>query len=333
MQASEAAALISAALTPSGQDPIELAAPPEPLTQARSATLFRFRLLSGPESLLRRDLVLRVLPSSAGTLAEAVIQREVGALGFPAPEVLHAGTTNGHRLVVMPAIAGQPLFKALGVARGFRALPVRLADLMRALHDLDPQPVRVALTAIDSGGAIDATARSIGDLSAALGSISHPARGPVCEWLEEHRPHVERSVVCHGDLHALNIVTEGTSDVLIDWELAGLAEPAFDVARTVLLMSAVPIEMSRVARPLIQRLARRSARQFQEAYLQGRPLSRASLEWFGTLHAVRMAAVVLAEGHTHDPALAAGAEWRPTLPYLVSYVRDRTGIDLTVSGA
>ena len=62
--------------------------------------------------------------------------------------------------------------------------------------------------------------------------------------------------MCHGDLHALNVLVDGDQLTVIDWELAALGDPAFDIARTKLLLHAVPMDIPSAARPVIQHLGR-----------------------------------------------------------------------------
>jgi aminoglycoside phosphotransferase (APT) family kinase protein len=56
-------------------------------------------------------------------------------------------------------------------------------------------------------------------------------------WLIENRPpEPEHLAVCHGDFHALNIlIQDGKVTGVLDWPGFIIADPAFDVANTVVL--------------------------------------------------------------------------------------------------
>src|SRR5262249_44542216 len=68
---------------------------------------------------------------------------------------------------------------------------------------------------------------------------------PAMTWLFDHRPTTEqRRVICHGDFHPQNILmAHGTVTGVIDWPIATVAEPAFDVASTRVILESVPLEL------------------------------------------------------------------------------------------
>ena len=102
----------------------------------------------------------------------------------------------------------------------------RMADLVRRIHALPlPAPARVmsprkwidyygaALARLpDTRGARDLSAAAVQRL-AALAAL----------------PSVD-SVVCHSDLHSLNLIDRGDSLVLLDWEYAHASDPLWDLA-------------------------------------------------------------------------------------------------------
>jgi len=258
-------------------------------------------------------------------MTEAVIQAEVAKHGFATPLIRRFGNSDGRRYSVMDHVEGATLFDAdrLGA---LRRIPNQLADVMVALHDLDPAPVKEALAAIDCASACDAQSVALADIDACLG-VAGPTYQVVREWLSANRPPVTREVVCHGDLHALNILTNGGLSV-IDWELAAIGDPAFDVARTKLLMMAVPMELPPFARPLIQRFGRISAQRFEQAYLAHSPMSSELICWYDVLHTTRIAVKVLAahdEPQRSNPVIAG---WAPTLGLLTRRIESLTGAQL-----
>ncbi|RPI07311.1 MAG: hypothetical protein EHM63_07985 [Actinobacteria bacterium] len=225
---------------------VELEAIPVPLDGGRSAALFRFRLSAGPEPLIGEDLVLRLPPSPSAWRDECVIQDRVARLGYPAPEVLQWGTTDAGSYMVMRFVEGRSLFDTGSRMSGFRRVPAQLAALMIALHRLDAAPIREALIATSTPFGLDARARALADLHGSFGAADHPAGDELCAWLEQRQPDRGPQVVCHGDLHALNVLVNGHTAVL-DWELAAIGDAAFDIARTKLLLHAVPMDLPRSA--------------------------------------------------------------------------------------
>ena len=302
-----------------------LADRPQRLGAGRSAEIFQFRLAEGPDDLRGRELVLRLLPETAISLTEAAIQAEVAKLGFATPTIRRMGNSDGRRFSIMDHVEGKILFDA--DRRGaLRRIPGQLANLMAALHDLESAPVKDALAASGSAAASDAQSGTLDDIDAGL-SIAGDTYRPVRDWLDAQRPPVTREVVCHGDLHALNVLTNGSLAV-IDWELAAVGDPAFDVARTKLLMMAVPMELPRLVRPLIQRLGRVGGERFQQAYLAQAPVSAGLIRWYDVLHATRIAVKVVVARHQPERFNRVVAGWAPTLPLLTRQIETLTGVRL-----
>jgi aminoglycoside phosphotransferase (APT) family kinase protein len=320
----EAERIIRIALAEPGARAPELDGRTARLEGGRSADLFRFRLGCGPGDLTNRDLVLRILPTKSSA-AEGIIQAAVANLGYPAPEVLRSGTTDGSRsYLVMPFVHGDRLFDALGPGRALRQVPARLATLMLALHRLDPEPVRQALGGA-APAALDARRRAREEIELALSD--HPSRRALRNWFDRNEPAHAADVVCHGDLHALNVVVAANGDRVLDWELAAIGEPAFDLARTKLLLHAVPMEMGRLARHLVQRLGKGIAARFEAAYRRDRPVPDDALRWFEALHAARVLVLVRAAGRSARASSVVDA-WRPTVPLLADLLESRTGVRL-----
>ena len=111
--------------------------------------------------------------------------------------------------------------------------------------------------------------------------------------LRKHQPSFARPVVCHGDLHPFNLLFEGREvTVVLDWELARLADPAYDVGRTLVLLRLAPYPMSRITRSVIQPFATALARGFERRYRERNPLDEASVRWHEALHCLRTLAIV-----------------------------------------
>jgi aminoglycoside phosphotransferase (APT) family kinase protein len=309
---------------------IRFEAGPIRLEGGRSADLFRFRLSAGPTDLTGRDLVLRLLPPQATSRDECVIQTEVARLGYPAPQVVRSGSVDGTRIyVIMAYVEGVSLFEAQHPLRAFRRVPPRLAELMLSLHRLDPTPVRLSLEELGGSAALNARARALADVDSCFSAIEHPARRELRRCFERDPSAAGREVVCHGDLHALNVLVNGDTAV-IDWELAAIGDPAFDIARTKLLLHAVPMDLPSATRPLVQRMGQRAASRFEGAYTATSPIPPEAICWYEALHAARMTGLILASGVHSGITDAVIAAWKPTLPLLIRLLERLTGVAVAV---
>ena len=95
---------------------------------------------------------------------------------------------------------------------------LRMAELLRRVHAL---PVPVPPRRMNPAGWIErygaADAGGLRDLADAhLAALAELPGG--------------QAVVCHSDLHVLNLIDRGSSLILLDWEYAHVAEPLWDVA-------------------------------------------------------------------------------------------------------
>jgi thiamine kinase len=99
----------------------------------------------------------------------------------------------------------------------------RIAELMHRIHDLSlPVPTRVMTPGqwVDYYSAAQVpTARAAALRSMAMERLSALAALPGVA-----------PVVCHSDLHTLNLIDRGDSLVLLDWEYAHAADPFWDLA-------------------------------------------------------------------------------------------------------
>src|SRR5262249_40250358 len=157
--------------------------------------------------------------------------------------------------VVMERAPGAPLLGGLSASavvthlpRLLGRLPVVLADAAAALHAIDPAPIRERLDAV---GPMPPTGVSelLPTLIAAAGDGGRPRLADAGRRLAELRPAPGPEAVCHGDLHPFNVLAEGDRVTVIDWTAALLAEPAYDVAFTWLLLSDAPLDLPGALRP------------------------------------------------------------------------------------
>ena len=124
------------------------------------------------------------------------------------------------------------------------------------------------------------TARSIHGLGNAL------------DWLTAHRPaETARPVICHGDFHPQNILMEdGAVTGVIDWPNTLVADPAYDVATTRIILGLVPLDLSTL--PVVARVVLSAARPlllavYLAGYRRGRPIDGRALGYYEAVACMR----------------------------------------------
>lgn len=300
--------LLDALRRDTGLDDMTYGAEPTPLGGGFWADIFTFRLASAsPE--LAGDLVAKVTPSRTHGEREALVQAAVVTQGYPAPTVLASGVgprANGWYFVMPRAIGTPPLSAASpgALARAVpslaRHLPALLAELALQLHQLDPAPLRVALRA-RAEWPVDVD-DLVADLAAVAEGMDDTDLAASIRTMLAARPEPEsREVVCHGDLHPLNVIVGPAAATVVDWTAARLGPPAFDVAFTAFLLAHPPIAVGpALARPLRlagQWLAGRFVAGYRRrARAAGWDLPADELSWYTKLHAAR----ILVDAKTRD---------------------------------
>ena len=319
---------------------LRYAAPPLPVAGGFWAQILAVRLEGAPPE-LDRDLIVRIMPDPDAAKRETIVQSEVVAQGFPAPPVRLVGGPDdglGRAFMVMdrmpgrppvPEVTGPAAFAALG--RAATRLPDLLADTTARLHALDPEPLRRAL--IEEG----TTVVLPGDLLRVVGERAAGADRPdlarAAQRMAADPPARGREVICHGDLHPFNLLVEGRRVSVIDWSVALIGDPAFDLAFTALTMAAAPIAVPRVLRRPVRAAARSGSRWFLRSYRKRVPgaadsLREDVLDWFTAVHCLR-ALVELAQwvaAGTVDEQ--AGHPWLVMAPNMAVHLGKVVGDDV-----
>jgi aminoglycoside phosphotransferase (APT) family kinase protein len=150
---------------------------------------------------------------------EAAVLRAAGRSGI-APQLVYADPGRG--VLVTRWVEGRSWSpEEVRLPENLR----KMAALLRSVHALPiPQPARLMAPAdwVNLYGAA---------LSRAGGTIDQELRRRAAArlaWLAELPG--AAGVVCHSDLHALNLILAGESSVLIDWEYAHVSDPLWDLA-------------------------------------------------------------------------------------------------------
>jgi aminoglycoside phosphotransferase (APT) family kinase protein len=271
---------------------VELAEPPSAVGAGFDSYIHLLRLRGAalPEP-WRKPLVVRILPSvdrAAQASAEAVAQGWAADGGYPAPRVLKVlapADVLGLPVQIMERAPGVTMLDALR-AKPWRALSFvdQLAGLQLRLHALDPTTWPGSH---DPLALVDARLRLT---RRAAAHLDDPALASALERAEAMAPACASgadAVVCHGDLHPLNVMVDGTSASVIDWSDAGLGQREGDVARTALLFEVAAIAAgTRVERWVLGAAGPRLSRRHLRAYGRQAPLDRERLRRWEALHAL-----------------------------------------------
>ena len=286
------------------------------------ADIFEFRLLNAPS--LEGRLVARILPDPESFEREMLIQSYVAKAGSLAP-VIHLGAPPtavfDRAWILMDFAEGEtPLAKVTPAAVmralifGLRDSGARVARTMVAIHEIDASPIAAALSYPRVVGPLldwlYSRASALGDRALVEGA----------QRLLSTRPAFTGAVLCHGDLHPLNIIRNPDGDVVVDWTHAQYDDPLYDVAFSHFAMTIIPAPAPAFARPLIAAKGRRLAHRFLAEYerLTSTAVDRERLAWFTRLTAlrIRIEAAEWAASHPGgNPRTSAAQMYMPFLPH------------------
>jgi aminoglycoside phosphotransferase (APT) family kinase protein len=311
-----------------------LIAEPEPMTGGQWASMMRLRVRGTPPD-VPGDLVLRIAPHAVMGAKELAVQRQMAAAGVATPAIRLSGPAEGPfdgAWAVMDFASGAPLLAGLdrpGAARQLprlaRLLPAQLAGTMTAVHRVDPVPVleHVRRDAPTAAFTID---ELLPHLDAAARASSRPSLIAAVDSLAASRPDQSGSVICHGDLHPLNLLENAGPLVVLDWTAAVLAPPGYDIAATWLLLRHPPLSVPAPLRPAVAVAARLLARDFIRRYRAAAPRAElGSLGWYAGLHALRILSDLAVWQRERDPR-ARSHPWRLLAPAATALLARATGI-------
>ena len=286
---------------------LEYTEPPVAISGGYDTEILAFRLRRAPAEWSRPLILRRLGPGYDPTraLRERDIQNAVAGLGFPAPRVLAAsadpGALNG-AFLIMERMPGRPMLEVrkIGVAAVLSRTQLRL-------HALDAGPL---LRAAGRTGGSDAVTFDglLDQFRRRIAARSLHGLGRALDWLAAHRPaEAARPVICHGDFHPQNILMEdGVVTGVIDWPNALVANPAYDVATTRIILGLVPLELSTL--PAVVRVLLSAARplllsRYLAGYRRGRPIDDLALGYYEAAACMRQ---LIRIGEKRLTAAAAG---------------------------
>jgi thiamine kinase-like enzyme len=178
----------------------------------------------------RGKFVLRV---QARQLDEAYFAQQLLVLrrasaAAVAPAVVHVD--EGARAVVSVRIAGIPLAAALADPTQRGAVLASVVDALRTLHALDMSGV-VARDPVPFARAAWEACRHRPGFPTWAGTLA-----PILDELAAVLERDHRRVVSHNDINPGNFLWDGLRAWLVDWEVAGLGHPYYDLAALALFL-------------------------------------------------------------------------------------------------
>jgi aminoglycoside phosphotransferase (APT) family kinase protein len=274
-----------------GSDSVDYAEAPERIHGGFDTFIYGFSLRGAPQRFSGRLILRLYRPDTDPRQAcfESTIQNVLAAAGYPSPPVLlvgRAGDGLGLPFVVMPRVPGRLMLDTLWGPTAIR-MSTTLARAQSALHSIDPEPVRRALTR--AGWPDDALAveRELRDVEREIERAMLGGLRPGTRWLASNRPRsAGDTVVCHGDLHPLNVLVDGGRiSGVIDWSerRLRLGDPAYDVGATVAILSHGPVDVPDLLVGPITLGRRCFVAAYLRAYARDRPLDRERVRYYEAL--------------------------------------------------
>jgi aminoglycoside phosphotransferase (APT) family kinase protein len=211
------------------------------------ANVYHFQLQSRQRlpDVFTRPLIVRAYCSHCGWQRiqhEYDVQRYVSDHGYPAPRPLLAeesGILLGGPFMVMERIAGTNLFEYM-LDRWYRIWwgPARMAETHVRLHQLPADGYLKPATPFLS--------RSLGALEAAVQDYRLYGLAAGLDWLDNHQPGPpDTDCILHLDFHPINLMFDGKGCTgVLDWSEADVGDRLADVATTLVLVAAAPVELT-----------------------------------------------------------------------------------------
>jgi aminoglycoside phosphotransferase (APT) family kinase protein len=282
--------------------------------------IYRFQLKGAPVE-YSHMLVLRLYPKFYGTQNatwESTIQNVLAHAGYPVAKAHFVCTDMsilGGSFFIMDYIPGELLISAPP-----ETVMKALGKTHAELHKIDPIGLRDGLIRAGISDYVYGLDSRFNNFRQRANSQAWIQEG--VKWLFDHRPpESDQASVCHGDFHPLNILIKDKMITgVLDWAGFVIADPAFDVANT-LVLTTIPvkhlIELPGEVSAFDWDLA---AEQYLSAYQQIKDLDKTNLDYYRVRRCLR--------------ALLEGVEgqkvWQHPLIIrdLIEYIQKTTGLQI-----
>lgn len=255
-----------------------------------------FLVSDGARSLVvRRPPPPPTPPGAHDMLREARFIAALADTGVPVPEILAtaaAGEVLDVAFYVMSFVAGPVVSTVtpapLDTAQARREIGESLIDTLADLHAVDWRAAGLS----DLGRPDGFNARHlsrIGRLVADEEGTPPPPFAPIDGWLREHVPVESGAAIVHNDYRIGNVVLAGEAPgsvaAVLDWELATIGDPLFDLGYFLASIPEPAVPLSPTERfgaaMLEDGYPTRSELAHRYAERSGRPLT--SLDWYAAL--------------------------------------------------
>lgn len=320
---------------------------PKRMSGGAFSAVYAFRVATehGPDP---RPLVLRTFPAGTDPIQprrEQIVQDGVADAGFPAPRVLAVQcdpTLGGEMFLVMERLAGHGFLRGVRwdqFARSFPRVMARwpqiLVEVAQRLHAADASSV---LNAADAHG-IDRTAlslrRHVDFVETRFASFGGSGVSAALAWLGRNEPAPPRSPsVAHGDLWPANVlVRRRRLTGLVDWDRAGVGDPALDIgfACAGLALMPAPFPPPPPISQAVGAAGRNLAQRAKRAYVEraGIPIQR--VEFYEALRCLLELAVLLEHRRLADQGIdRAKPPWANGSAALRAHFATITGVPVSI---
>jgi len=298
---------------------------------------YRFQVESAAPlpALLGDPLILRAYSSSGGLTRlrhEFDVQQHLGRRGYPVatPVLLEESSwPMGGPFMLMQWVPGEPLLEfLLDHPLSIWSYPGYMAELQAQLNRLPvedfPRPPGWHLP------------RNLASLKDIVHEDGFDDMEPGIEWLQAQQPDPPaQQCILHLDFHPLNLmIYEGRFRAVLDWSDADVGDYHADVAATLLLLDAAPVQLTKFRHWLVslpgQGMLRR---RYLRAYRKLLPIDDEKLSYYLAWAAFRRLAVW---GHwLHAGPLATGVKPSTTnhltpkrLRFLANYFHKYSGVSI-----
>ncbi len=271
-------------------------AAPARLSGGFDTVIMAFSLAGAPPQ-WQGGLILRLMAQARladRVRREAATHDALTGAGFAAPRVLRAetdGTPLGRPFLIMQRLPGANM-GAGGLVSILRA-PRVLATAQAGFHRVPPEALRESARRLGVDAAMFTLEGEVARLARRIAEGGFVGLGAGAAWLHRHRPSpAEAEVICHGDYHPLNVMLDGGRlSGVIDWSQAIIAEPAFDVAATTVILRFPYLGEPRWSRAPVWLARRLFLRRYLGAYRAARPFDARNLAYFEAMRVLHALAV------------------------------------------
>jgi aminoglycoside phosphotransferase (APT) family kinase protein len=252
--------------------------------------IYGFQLAGAADAAWAVPLVLRLFPSvemSSQAKREAAVQGFARERGVPTPTVLAAdasGVALGLPWIVMERFAGRTVLELIAENPiKNRGLTPRVAELQASLH-------RVAVDGCPLPSDVTLAERQVEGFRARIEHFGLEGLEDEMAWLIGNASRVanEELALCHGDFHPNNVmVGDNGALCVIDWARAELGDRHHDLAATMLVMRAAPVQATSAMERFLDRFGRSMLeRRFVGSYRKQLPIDKGRLRYWEALEAL-----------------------------------------------